>query len=106
LKWLRSTATSYAAFIPGGKSYVDTAFKDLDAVQEKHGAELVKIVTNAYGELKEAGKNGVSMETVTKSWEVLEKAVKDLGALPGDAAEQILDNHPQVKTRLEAISSN
>ncbi|TVY88575.1 hypothetical protein LAWI1_G006277 [Lachnellula willkommii] len=100
LKWLRSTATSYAAFIPGGKSYVDTAFKDLDAVQEKHGPEVEKIVAKAYGDLKEVSKNGLSMETVTKSWEVLEKAVTDLGALAGDAAEQILDNHPQIKEKV------
>ncbi|TVY32826.1 hypothetical protein LSUB1_G007975 [Lachnellula subtilissima] len=100
LKWLRSTATSYAAFIPGGKSYVDTAFKDLDAVQKKHGPEVEKIVAKAYGDLKEVGKNGLSLETVTKSWEVLEQAVKDLGALSGDAAEQILDNHPQIKEKV------
>ncbi|TVY84582.1 hypothetical protein LSUE1_G000663 [Lachnellula suecica] len=100
IKWLRSTATSYAAFIPGGKAYVDTAFKDLDAVQEKHGAEVEKIVNNAYNELKEAGKNGMSMETATKSWEVLEKTLKQLGELAGDAAEQILDNHPQIKEKV------
>lgn len=69
-------------------------------MQEKHGAEVEKIVSNTYSELKDAGKSGMSMETVTKSWEVLEKAVKDLGALAGDAAEQILDNHPQIKEKV------
>jgi hypothetical protein len=37
LEALRSTANHYAAFIPGGKSYVDAAFKDIDAIREKHG---------------------------------------------------------------------
>ena len=44
LKWLRSTASSYAAFIPGAKSYVDTAFDDLDKVHAKHSDEVEKIV--------------------------------------------------------------
>jgi len=44
LKWLRSTASSYAAFIPGAKSYVDTAFDDLDKVHAKHSDEVEEIV--------------------------------------------------------------
>jgi hypothetical protein len=44
LKWLHSTATSYAAFIPGAKGYVDSAFKDLEKVQQKHGQEVDDIV--------------------------------------------------------------
>jgi hypothetical protein len=30
-QWLRETATSYAGFIPGGKSFVNTAFDDIEA---------------------------------------------------------------------------
>ena len=43
LQWLRQTATSYAAFVPGAKSYVDSAFDDLDAIHKKHGSEVDKI---------------------------------------------------------------
>jgi len=73
LKWLRSTTSSYAAFIPGAKPYVDSAFNDLDKVQAKHGDEVDKIVNDAYKELKEASKSGMSMQTATKSWEILER---------------------------------
>jgi len=69
-------------------------------VQEKHGDEVEKIVQDAYRELKKVGDKGVSMETAVRGWEVLEKAVKRLGELAGDAAEQILDNHPQVKEKV------
>jgi uncharacterized protein (DUF2252 family) len=37
LEALRSQAYHYAAFVPGGRGYVDTAFKDIDAIREKHG---------------------------------------------------------------------
>ena len=35
IQWLRETATSYAGFIPGGKSFVNTAFDDTEATQKK-----------------------------------------------------------------------
>jgi cell division septum initiation protein DivIVA len=103
LKWLRSTATSYAAFIPGAKSYVDAAFDDLGKIQDKHGDEVDKIVNNTYKDLKEATKSGMSMQTVAKTWEILEKTLKDLAQLASDSANEILDNHPKLK---ESVGGN
>ncbi|KAF2709118.1 hypothetical protein K504DRAFT_468324 [Pleomassaria siparia CBS 279.74] len=101
LKWLRSTATSYAAFIPGARGYVDSAFDDIDAVREKHGDEVDKIVANAYEELRSiAGKNGLSLMTAEKSWNVIVKALGEIGDLSGDAAQQIMDNHPELKEKV------
>lgn len=100
LKWLRSTATSYAAFIPGAKAYIDSAFNDLDKVQAKHENEVEEIVNNAYKELKEATKKGMTVETATQTWQILEKAIKQLGELASDSASEILDNHPQLKEKV------
>lgn len=100
MKWLRSTATSYAAFIPGAKAYVDSAFNDLDKVQANHGKEVEEIVNNSYKELKDATKKGMTMETATKTWEILEKTIKQLGELASDSASEILDNHPQLKEKV------
>ncbi|KAE8442789.1 hypothetical protein EG329_002822 [Mollisiaceae sp. DMI_Dod_QoI] len=100
LKWLRSTATSYAAFIPGAKSYIDSAFNDLDKVQAKHGPEVEQIVNKAYKDLKEASNSGLSMQTAAKSWEILENAMTELGKLATDSASDILDNHPQLKEKV------
>ena len=100
IKWLRSTAMSYAAFIPGGKSYVDSAFKDLETVQEKHSGEVDQIVNETYKELKDATKTGMSVESMSKVWEVLQNAVSKLGQLAGDSASDILDNHPQLKDKV------
>lgn len=100
MKWLHDTATSYAAFIPGAKGYVDAAFKDLEKVQEKHGKEVENIVQDAYKNLKEATKSGVSVETAAKSWEIVQNALEKLGQLAADSASEILDNHPQIKEKV------
>lgn len=97
LKWFRNTATSYAAFIPGAKSYVDAAFNDLDAIEQKHRGELDKLVTNAYNDMREATKSGMTIETAQKSWEILQKYLSQLGELAQDAGGEILDNHPEIK---------
>ncbi|KAH8598993.1 hypothetical protein B0O99DRAFT_566533 [Bisporella sp. PMI_857] len=103
LKWLRSTASSYAAFIPGAKAYVDGAFDDLDKVHAKHSDEVEVIVQQAYKDLKEANKSGMTAETATKSWTIIEDALKKLGELAADSATDILDNQPQIK---EQFGSN
>ncbi|KAH7418168.1 hypothetical protein BKA64DRAFT_653734 [Cadophora sp. MPI-SDFR-AT-0126] len=100
LKWLRSTTSQYAAFIPGAKPYVDSAFNDLDKVQAKHGDEVDKIVNNAYKELKAATKTGLSMETAVKAWSILEKTMSQLGELAKDSAGEIIDEHPELKEKL------
>ncbi|KAF2793197.1 hypothetical protein K505DRAFT_244964 [Melanomma pulvis-pyrius CBS 109.77] len=101
LKWLRSTATSYATFIPGARGYIDAAFDDIDAVRSKHGDEVDNIVREAYDELRDiAGKNGLSLMTAEKSWNVIVKHLGRIGELSGDAAQQIMDNHPELKEKV------
>lgn len=100
LQWLRDTTLSYAALIPGAKSYVNTAFDDLDKIHDKHGAEVDSIVKDAYSELKDASKDGASMQTVASAWEVLTKAMKRISDLAGDAADDILQNHPELKEKV------
>lgn len=101
LQWLRNSAQSYAAFIPGAKSYVDSAFDDLDAIREKHGDEVDKIVREAYDEMRKVLGNGdVSLVTAHKTWEVLSKHMSRIADLAGDSAQQIMDNHPQLKEKV------
>lgn len=100
LAWLKSTALGYAAFIPGGKGYVNSAFADLEKIQEKHGDEVNKIVQQAYEDLKKTSKKGLTLETAQGTWEVLEKALSDLAELASDSIGDIMDNHPQVKEKI------
>ena len=97
---MRSTAKSYAAFIPGAKGYVDSAFDDLDAVRNKHGKEVDSIIKEAYEELKDVSQEGMSVTAATKAWDILQKHLKRIGDLAGDAASDIINNHPALKEKV------
>lgn len=101
IQWLRQIAGQYAAFVPGAKQYVDKAFDDLDTVQQKHGPEVNKIVGDAYDEIKGLGleSKGFSVEGATKTWSIIQKYLGKLGDLAGDAAGDILENHPEMKEK-------
>lgn len=101
LKWLRSTTQSYATFIPGAKYYVDKAFDDLDAVHERHASEVDEIVKNTYNQLKSITKNkGMSLEAGGEVMSVLSETMNKIMGLAGDAAEDIMNNHPGLKERV------
>ncbi|KAH6882629.1 hypothetical protein BKA58DRAFT_373636 [Alternaria rosae] len=101
LQWLRNAAQSYAAFIPGAKGYVDSAFDDLDAIRAKHGKEVDQIVTEAYDEMRQVLGNGdMSLVTAHKTWDVITKHMSRIADLAGDASQQIMDNHPQLKEKV------
>lgn len=101
LAWLRNAAQSYAAFIPGAKGYVDSAFDDLDAIRAKHGDEVDQIIREAYDEMRTVLGNGdLSLVTAHKTWEVISKHMSRISELAGDASQQIMDNHPQLKEKL------
>ncbi|KAK4994394.1 hypothetical protein LTR66_005563 [Elasticomyces elasticus] len=100
LKWLRQTANSYAVFIPGASSLINKAFDDVDAIHRKHGQEVDDIVKNAYGEIKEITKKGLNLDTAQEAWQALQKYGQQIAELAGDAAEDILNNHPQLKEKV------
>lgn len=101
IKWLRSIARSYAAFIPGARGHVDAFFDDLDAIHRKHGKEVDIIVTEAYSELKViVASEGMSVSAAKKAWVILQKFMKRIGHLAGDASEDILNNHPSLKEKV------
>ncbi|TCD69275.1 hypothetical protein EIP91_008210 [Steccherinum ochraceum] len=101
--FLRSVAKSYLGMVPGASTYVDTTFDTLDELQETHGDEVNKIVSEAYNEvqaiLKDA-KSGADLETAKKLWEVLGKRIMQLQELSkkagGDAFAKLEQKHPQV----------
>ena len=97
---LREAANKYASFVPGGKGYVDSAFDDLESIRKKHGQEVDNIVREAYGELRDTSKKGASLETANETWNILSKHLQRLFSLGGDAADEILNNHPQLKEKL------
>jgi hypothetical protein len=99
IQWLKGTALSYAAVIPGGKRYVEVVFDDLETVHEKHRDEVDGIVKEAYDELKDLGNQAFNMGSVACAWDVLQKHMGKLADLAKDAGGDILNNHPQLKDR-------
>ncbi|OBT40897.1 hypothetical protein VE00_08793 [Pseudogymnoascus sp. WSF 3629] len=94
------TVTSYAAFIPGAKSYVDAAFNDLDKIEQKHRGKVDEIIKDAYSDMREATKGGLTIETAHKTWEILQKHLSKVTELASEASGEILDNHPQLKEKV------
>lgn len=100
LNWLKQTAYSYAAFIPGGRGYVDTVFNDISTVQQKHGPEVDQIVKDAYDDFRGLSNEGLNAQTAYKAWEILGRHSKRIGELASDSMEQIVNNHPMLKDKV------
>jgi hypothetical protein len=100
-QWMRDTVKSYAVLIPGARGYIDTAFDDLDKIRNDHGKEFDEIVKNAYNELSDISKKeGLNTQSASKALTVLQKYMKQLFDLAGDAAGNVLENHPQLKEKV------
>lgn len=100
VKWLRETVTGYTKMIPGASIYVDKAFDDLDKVHKKHGDEVDKIINDTYKDLRATTQKGFSVEAASDAWDILQDCFKRIGSLAGDAAQDILENHPQLKEKV------
>ena len=101
IEWLRSTAKSYAFMIPGASGYIDSAFNDIDAIRQKHGKEVDSIIKEAYGELKDIStKQGMTLESASKSWDVLQKYLQRIMDLAGDAGQEVLNNYPTLEEKV------
>ncbi|TKA73953.1 hypothetical protein B0A55_05658 [Friedmanniomyces simplex] len=106
IEFLHETANKYARWLPGGKQYVDKVFEDLEIIRKNHAEEVDDIVREAYGELRDVSKQGMNLQTMSQSWEVLSKHLQRLASLAGDAAQDIMNNHPQLKEKLGGSFDN
>lgn len=99
IQWLRDSALSYAAIIPGAKGYVEIVFNDINSVHDKHRDEVDQIVKEAYDELKDLGNQGFGAGSIANAWEICQKHMGKITDLAKDAGGDILNNHPQLKER-------
>lgn len=104
IQMLQDTANRYAMFIPGGRGYVDSVFQDLKAIRKRHGDEVDKIIREAYEDLREVSSKGVSLDAAGEAVDVLANHASKLYAIAGDAAEDILENHPDLKKKVGGSS--
>lgn len=99
IQYIKEYCNSYLSWIPGGRQFVDSAFQDIDTLREGHGDEVNELITDAYKQLQNVSKSGLSMETASRTLDVLADLSKKLANLTGDAFADILDNHPQAKEK-------
>ncbi|KAL4925253.1 uncharacterized protein BDV17DRAFT_187966 [Aspergillus undulatus] len=101
LQWFRDTAKSYAAFIPGARGHIDTLFDDLELIKKNHSGEFDSIIRDAYSDMKDLSKKGgANVDTAFQALSILQKHLNRLLDLSGDAAEDILNNHPKLKEKV------
>ncbi|UKZ82281.1 hypothetical protein TrVFT333_010067 [Trichoderma virens FT-333] len=97
---IKQFAYSYVGWIPGGRGYVDAAFKDWETVRKEHGKEADKLVNDAYKQFQEISKSSLSLETASRAYDVLADLASKIASLTGDALSDVMDNHPQLKEKL------
>ncbi|KAK3940240.1 hypothetical protein QBC46DRAFT_385964 [Diplogelasinospora grovesii] len=91
---------SYVGWVPGGRAYVDMAFKDLDSIRENNREEVNKVIDDTYRKFQAIAKSGLSMESVSKAYDALTDLGQKLANLAGGSISQILENHPQLKDKV------
>ncbi|KAK9413552.1 hypothetical protein SUNI508_11874 [Seiridium unicorne] len=99
ISYLKNFCYSYVAWVPGGRQYVDMAFKDIETIRKNHREEADELLNDAYKQFQNLSKSGLSIETASKAAEVLADLSKKVGSLAGDAFTDIIDNHPQLKDK-------
>ncbi|KAI0020850.1 hypothetical protein F4780DRAFT_314613 [Xylariomycetidae sp. FL0641] len=97
--YMKNFCYSYVGWVPGGRSYVDAAFKDVDTLRENHREEVNEIVSEAYRKFQDLSRSGFSLESASKAYEIIADISKKLGNIAGDALTSILNNHPQIKEK-------
>jgi cell division septum initiation protein DivIVA len=99
IDYIKEFCYSYVGWVPGGRQYVDAAFKDVDTVRKNHREEADAFIKDAYKQFQDLSKSGLTFDTASKAYEVLADLSKKLGSLAGDALSDIIDNHPQLKDK-------
>jgi len=97
IKLLRDYANNYVAWIPGGKGLVDTAFNKINKLRDQHGQEVDEIVGDTYKDLQQVSQEGLSMQALQHTAEILNKFAKRVGSLAGDSVTELLDDYPQIR---------
>jgi len=105
LKFLRSTAKTYAAAIPGGAYMIDQSFDQLEKLAESHGEQVKQIVTDSYSQLQDTLASAKGKDAGDAVLAVINDAVgklKELGSkIDQDVIGPFLEKNPQLQKALE-----
>lgn len=80
---------------------MDSTFKKLDKIQHENGEESDYVVKDVYNELKGiSNKGGLNIDTAMEASRALHKYLNRLLELGSDVAEDVLNDHPQLKEKV------
>lgn len=97
LKYLRTVAKSYVAFVPGASIYVDKVFDEFDEVHKEHGEEMDVILKEMTKKMYETAKEGKpDAQTAVKVFGILGEGISELRKLGNKAGQSFLDKNPQL----------
>ncbi|GAP87486.1 hypothetical protein SAMD00023353_2600660 [Rosellinia necatrix] len=99
IQYIKEFSYSYVAWVPGGRQYVDTVFKDVEALKQNHREEVNQIISDAYKQFQELSKSSLGLEAASKAYNILVDLASKFGDLAGSSLADILNNHPEAKEK-------
>lgn len=70
---------SNASWIPGGRSYLEAAFKDLDSIEQRHKEEVDCILDDVFRDLRHVANEGYSIRNVRRVFAIFSSLEQRLG---------------------------
>ena len=87
LKYLRSAS---ATLIPGSAPFLGKVFDQIEEISNEHGDEVKKIFQETYDDFEKLAKHGgLDPKTASKTVEILQKRVKQIQDLAGEAGGDV-----------------
>ena len=91
LDMLRRTTLAYASTIPGGAPLVERTFREIDMIRRQRGAEVDKVLAEAYVEVAKAGKKGATSDELQS---VVFGQMMRLSKFATNATQDVLARNP------------
>lgn len=87
LNYLRSAS---ASLIPGSAPFLGKVFDQIEEVANEHGDDVKKVFQETYDDFEKLAKDGsLNPQTATKAIDILQKRVKEIQDLAGDAGADV-----------------
>ncbi|KAI5365810.1 hypothetical protein Slin14017_G034500 [Septoria linicola] len=102
IRALREVAEQLAAWVPGGREYIQKCFDKMADIRRSHEMEVNNIARDTYEELRAVAckKGSSSLDRVNETWYILSRRMDQISRLAGDQAQQMLDRHPELREEL------
>ncbi len=98
VKYLRSTS---ATLIPGSAPFLGKIFDQIEEISKEHGDEVKKIFEETHNDFEKLAKEGgLDPQTASKTLEILQKRVKQIQELGGDAFNKLLSENPELRDKV------